>query len=150
MHLTPKVAVSISLYSCLLCHPHFILLCTVSHGVSSIKFDMLHVYTQLYTCIYTHLNKYNQLIIVIFYLYSDCLIHLCIILYLFCIHILSHIVYQKMFKSYNYLHYEWTRPLLSTAMPHCTIFYFIFSLYSDKLGILISQILPPELLEFHQ
>ena len=82
--------------SCLLCHSHFILLCTVSHSVSSIKFDMLHVYKQLYTCLYTHLNKYNQLVIVIFYLYSDCLIHLCIIMYLLCIHhISSHIVYQK-------------------------------------------------------
>ena len=54
---------------------------TVSHSVSSIKFDMLHVYKQLYTCLYTHLNKYNQLVIAIFYLYSDCLIHLCIIMY---------------------------------------------------------------------
>ena len=69
--------------SCLLCNPHFISLCTVSHSASSIRFDMLHVYKQLYTCIYTHLNKYNQLVIVIFYLYSDCQIHLCIIMYLF-------------------------------------------------------------------
>ena len=46
---------------------HFILLCIVSHSVSSIKFDMLHVYKQLYTCLCTHLNKYNQLVIVIFY-----------------------------------------------------------------------------------
>ena len=82
--------------SCLLCHSHFILLCTVSHNVSSIKFDMLHVYKQLYTCLYTHLYMYNQLVIVIFYLYSDCLIHFCIIMYLLCIHhISSHIVYQK-------------------------------------------------------
>ena len=79
----------------LLCHSHFILLCTVSHSVSSIKFDILHVYKQVYTCIYTHLNKYNQLVIVIVYLYLYCLIHLCIILYLLCIHISSHIVYQK-------------------------------------------------------
>ena len=80
---------------CLLSLSHFILLCTVSHSVSSIKFDMLHVYKQLYTCLYTHLNKHYQLVIVIFYLYSDCLIHLCIIMYLLCIHISSHIVYQK-------------------------------------------------------
>ena len=82
--------------SCLLCHSHMILLCTVSNSVSSIKIDMLHVYKQLYTCLYTHLNKYDQLVILIFYLYSDCLIHLCIIMYLLCIHhISSHIVYQK-------------------------------------------------------
>ena len=104
--------------SCLLCHSHFILLCTVSHSVSSIKFDMLHVYKQLYTCLYTHLNKYNQLVIVIFYLYSDCLIYLCIIMYLLCIHhISSHIVNQFFYKSYTYLHYKCTRPLLSTT--HC-------------------------------
>ena len=66
----------------------FILLCTVSltvETVSSIKFDKRHVYKQLYTCIYTHLNKYNQLVIVISYLYSDCRIYLCIIMYLCCI-----------------------------------------------------------------
>ena len=71
---------------CLLCHPYFILLCTVCHTVesdSSIMFDRLHVYKQLYTCIYTHLNKYNQLVIVISYLYSDCLIYVCSIMYLF-------------------------------------------------------------------
>ena len=80
---------------CFLCHSHFILLCTVSHSVSSSKFDMLHVYKQLFTCIYSHLNKYNQLVIVIFYLYSDCLNHVSILIYLLCIHISSHIVYQK-------------------------------------------------------
>ena len=69
-------------------------------------FHKLHVYKQLYTCIYTHLNKFNQLVIVISYLYSDCLllvlrlsltctqivsylysdclIDVCIIMYLFC------------------------------------------------------------------
>ena len=79
---------------CLLCYSHFILLCIVFYSVSSIKFDMLHVYKQLYTCLYTHLNKYNKLVII--YLHSDCLIHLCIIMYLFFIHhISSHIVYQK-------------------------------------------------------
>ena len=110
----------------------FIVLCTVSltvENVSSIKLDRLHVYTQLYTCIYTHLNKYNQLVIVISYVYSDCLIHLCIIMYLFRIHLSSHIVY-KMFKSYNCLDYECTRPLISTTHSQpChieTIFYFIF------------------------
>ena len=104
---------------CLLCHSHFILLCTVSHSVSSIKFDMLHVYKQLYTCLYTRLNKYNQLVIVIFYLYSDCPIHLCIIMYLLCIHhnyIISHCL-PTIYKSYTYLHYKCTRPLLSTT--HC-------------------------------
>ena len=34
-----------------------------------------HFYKQLYTCVYTHLNKYNQLVIIISYLDSDCLIH---------------------------------------------------------------------------
>ena len=105
-----------SMYPILTLPPPFILLCTVSHTmdkVSSIKFDKLHVYKQVYTCIYTHLNKYNQLVIEIFYLYSNGLIHLCIIMYLFCIHLSSHIVY-KMFKSYNYLQFEYTRPLLST------------------------------------
>ena len=138
--------------SCLLCHSHFILLCTVSHNVSSIKFDMLHVYKQLYTCLYTHLNMYNQLVIVIFFLYSDCLIHLCIIMYLLCIHhIISHCL-PKIYKSYTYLHYKCTCPLLSTT--HCHPCHIVQSskksLYSDKLGILISQKLTPELLEFHQ
>ena len=116
--------------SCLLCHSHFILLCTVSHSVSSIKFDMLHVYKQVYTCLYTHLNKYNQLVIVIFYLYSDCLIHMCIIMYLLCIHhISSHIVYKK-YKSYTYLHYKYTRPLLSTIHCHpCHIVQYFSYLY---------------------
>ena len=121
--------------SCLLCHSHFILLCTVSHNVPSIKFDMLHVYKQLYTCLYTHLNMYNQLVIVIFFLYSDCLIHLCIIMYLLSYHIsyiitsyiISHCL-PKIYKSYTYLHYKCTRPLLSTThchpLSHCTIFYF--------------------------
>ena len=92
-------------------------MCTVSltvENVSSIRFHKLHVYKQLYTCIYTHLYKFNQLVIVISYLYSDCLIHLFIIMYLFCIHLSFHIVY-KMFKSYNYLCYEGTHPLLSTT-----------------------------------
>ena len=104
----------------LICHPHFILLCTVSHTVesgSSIMFYRLHVYKQLYTCIYTHLNKYNQLLIVISYLYSDCLIHLCIIMYLV-LYIYHLTVSTKMFKSYNYLHYECTHPLLSTTHSH--------------------------------
>ena len=139
--------------SCLLCHSHFILLRTVSHRVSSIKFDMLHVYKQLYTCLYTHLNKYNQLVIVIFYLYSDCLIHLCIIMYLLCIHhISSHIVYQK-FINYiliyiinTHVHYH-----LQYLVTPVTLYNLLFfSLYSDKLGILISKKLPPELLEYHQ
>ena len=94
MYLNGNVYVSIHPMLTLPFH-HFILLCTVSHSVSSIKFDMLHVYKQLYTCIYTHLNKYNQLVSVIFYLHSDCLIHMCIIMYLLCIHISSHIVYQQ-------------------------------------------------------
>ena len=143
--------------SCLLCHSHFILLCIVSHSVSSIRFDMLHVYKQLYTCLYTHLNKYNQLVIVIFYLYSDCLIHLCIIMYLLCIHhVSSHIVYQKNINHtliyiinthvYYYLQYIVTHVTLYNLL-----FIYIFPLYSDKLGILISKKkLPPELLEFHQ
>ena len=96
----------------------FILLCTVSltgENVSSIRFDKLHVYKQLYTCIYTHLNKFNQLVIVISYLYSDCLIHLFIIMYLFCIHLSFHIAY-KMFKSYNYLRFEGTCPNLAAGV----------------------------------
>ena len=119
-----------SMYSsipCLLCHSYLILFCTVSHSVSSIKFDMLHVYKQLYTCLCIHLNKYNQFVIVIFYLYSDCLIHLCIIMYLLCIHhILSHIVYQK---------------FINHTLIYNTLYNFLFhffSLYSDKLGTLIS------------
>ena len=124
--------------SCLLGHSHFILLCTVSHSVSSIKFDMLHVYKQLYTCLYTHLNKYNQLVIVIFYLYSDCLIHLCIIMYLLCIHhISSHIVYQK-YKSYTYLHYKYTRLLLSTI--HCHPCHIVQSSIYLYLSTLLGQI----------
>ena len=137
--------------SCLLCHSHFILLCIVSHSVSSIKFDMLHVYKQLYTCLYTHLNKYNQLVIVIFYLYSDCLIHLCIIMYLLCIHhISSHIVYQKyinhtliyiinhtliyIINTHGYYH-----QLVTPVTLYNLLFIYIFPLYSDKLGILISK-----------
>ena len=113
----------------------FIMLCTVSltlftvENVSCIRFDKLHGYKQLYTCIYTHLNKYNQLVIVISHLYSDYIIHLCILFYLFCLHVSSHIIYKR-FKSYNYLHYECTCPLLSTTHSQPfhlnTIFYFIF------------------------
>ena len=120
--------------SCLLCHSHFILLCIVSHSVSSIKFDMLHVYKQLYTCLYTHLNKYNQLVIVIFYLYSDCLIHLCIIMYLLCIHhISSHIVLPKIYKSYTYLHYKYTRLLSSACHPYHIVQSSIYLYFSTLL-----------------
>ena len=119
---------------CILCHSHFILLCTVSHSVSSIKFDMLHVYKQLYTCIYTHLNKYNQLVIVIIYSYSDCLIHLCIIMYLLCIHISSHIVYQKFINHtiiYNimnaHVHY-YLQHIVTPVTLYNLLFHFFFIL----------------------
>ena len=143
--------------SCLLCHSHFILLCTVSHSVSFIKFDMLHVYKQLYTCLCTHLNKYNQLVIAIFYLYSDCLIHLCIIMYLLCIHhISSHIVYPKninhtlIYIIKTHVHY-YLQYIVTHVTLYNLLFIYIFSLYSDKLGMLISpKKMPPELLEFHQ
>ena len=97
---------------------YFILLCTVSHSVSSIKFDMLHVYKQLYTCLYTHLNKYNQLVIVIFLLVlrlSNPLVHYNVLI-VYTSYIISHCI-PKIYKSYTYLHYKCTRPLLSTT--HC-------------------------------
>ena len=95
---------------------------------------MLHVYKQLYTCLYTHLNKYNQLVIVIFYLYSDCLIHLCIIMYLLCIHhISSHIVLPKIYKSYTYLHYKYTRLLSSACHPYHIVQSSIYLYFSTLL-----------------
>ena len=106
---------------------------------------MLHVYKQLYTCLCTHLNKYNQLVIVIFYLYSDCLIHLCIIMYLLCIHhISSHIVYQKyinhtlIYIINTHVHY-YLQYIVTHVTLYNLLFIYICSLYSDKLGILISK-----------
>ena len=140
--------------SCLLCHSHFILLCIVSHSVSSIKFDMLHVYKQLYTCLYTNLNKYNQLVVVIFYLYSDCLIHLCIIMYLLCIHhISSHIVYQKYINHtliYIINTHVYYHQLVTPVTLYNLLFIYIFHFTLTNWAYSFPKKMPPELLEFHQ
>ena len=102
----------------------FALLCIYS---STIRFDKLHVYKQLCTCLY----KYTICSIV----RPVCIIHLSRIMYLFCIqlyYVSFHTVY-KMFVYYIAIHYGC---VMSTYLPDSMtlmnlfhiyiIFYFIF------------------------
>ena len=109
----------------------FVLLCIFSvtvENVSSIRFDNLHVYKQLHTCVYTHLNKYNLCLIVISCLHSTRLIHVCIIMYLCCIqlyYVSLHTVYT-MNKSCNCLYYyDFVKCTLIQSCPLFPFFYLI-------------------------
>ena len=82
----------------------FVLLCIFSvtvENISSIRFDKLHAYKQFYTCIYTHLHKYNLCLIVISCLNSTRLIHLCIIMYLGCIQLYFLFILLNSYTKYT-------------------------------------------------
>ena len=113
----------------------FALLCIYSFTVEyipSIRFDKLHVYRQLYTCIFTCLLDKHT---ICFIVCPVCIIHLSLIMYLFCIqlyYVSFHTVY-KMFVYYISIYYEC---VMSTCLPDSRtlinifhlhiIFYFIF------------------------
>ena len=99
----------------------FALLCIYS---STIRFDKLHVYKQLCTCLFTCLYKYTICSIV----RPVCIIHLSRIMHLFCIqlyYVSFHTVY-KMFVYYIAIYYGC---VMSTYLPDSMTLINIFHIY---------------------
>ena len=121
----------------------FALLCIYS---STIRFDTLHVYKQLCTCLFTCLYKYTICSIV----RLVCIIHLSRIMYLFCIQ-LYYVSFHTVYKMCVYYIVIYYGCVMSTYQPDSMalinlfhiyiIFYLIFSLCTEKCDP--SKLLPP-------
>ena len=111
-----------------------VLLCICSFtvvNIPSIRFPMLHVCIQFYTCISTCLDKCT----VCFVVRPVCMVHLSFMLYLLCIH-LYYVSFRTVYKRFVYYISQYYGRVMSTYLSDSRtlinlfhlhiIFYFIF------------------------
>ena len=80
-------------------------------NIPHIRFHRLHVYKQFYTCISTCLDKYN----ICFIVRHVCIIHLSVIMYLFCIH-LCYVSLRTVYKMFVYYISQYYGCVMSTYL----------------------------------
>ena len=104
-----------------------VLLCIYSFtvvNIPSIRFHMLHVYKQFYTCIFICLDKYT----ICFIVRPVCIIHLSLIMYLLCIH-LYYVSLCTVYKMFVYYIFQYYGCVMSTYLSDSRTLINLFHLY---------------------
>ena len=104
-----------------------VLLCIYSFtvvNIPSIRFHMLHVYKQFYTCIFTCLDKYT----IYFIVRPVCIIHVSLIMYLLCIH-LYYVSLRTVYKMFVYYISQYYGCVMSTYLSDSRTLINLFHLY---------------------
>ena len=105
----------------------YVLLCICSFtvvNIPSIRFPMLHVCRQFYTCISTCLDKCT----VCFVVRPFCIIHSSVIMYLLCIH-LYYVSFRTVYKLFVYYISQYYGRVMSTYISDSRTLNNLFHLY---------------------